>query len=42
MFAFLIRAVWQDLGGYWQRPVFPLVRDFIVGELGVAAAGAQD
>ena len=42
VFAFLIRALWQDLGGYWQRPVFPLVRDFIVGELGVAATGAQD
>lgn len=37
VFAFLIRAVWQDLGGWWQRPVFPLVRDFIVGELGGAA-----
>ena len=34
VFAFLIRAVWQDLVGDWQRPVFPLVRDFIVGELG--------
>ena len=33
VFAFLIRAEWQDLRGYWQRPVFPLVRDFIVGEL---------
>ena len=40
VFAFLIRAVWQDLRGYWQRPVFPLVRDFIVGELeGAAQAG---
>ena len=37
VFAFLIRAVWQDLVGDWQRPVFPLVRDFIVGELGGAA-----
>ena len=34
VFAFLIRAVAQDLAGWWQRPVFPLVRDFIVGELG--------
>ena len=34
VFAFMIRAVWQDLAGWWQRPVFPLVRDFIVGELG--------
>ena len=33
VFAFLIRAVWQDLVGDWQRPVFPLVRDFVVGEL---------
>ena len=34
VFAFLIRAVAADLAGWWQRPVFPLVRDFIVGELG--------
>ena len=34
VFAFMIRAVWQDLRGYWTRPVFPLVRDFIVTELG--------
>ena len=33
VFAFLIRAVAQDLAGWWQRPVFPLVRDFIVGEM---------
>ncbi len=39
VFAFMIRAVWQDLRGYWQRPVFPLVRDFIVAELGAGAAG---
>ena len=41
VFAFLIRAVWQDLVGDWQRPVFPLVRDFIVGELGAEAAGVD-
>lgn len=34
VFAFLIRAVAADLAGWWQRPVFPLVRDFVVGELG--------
>ena len=34
VFAFMIRAVWQDLRGYWTRSVFPLVRDFIVTELG--------
>ena len=38
VFAFMIRAVWQDLRGYWTRPVFPLVRDFIVTELGEPAA----
>ncbi len=37
VFAFLIRAVADDLAGWWQRPVFPLVRDFIVGELEEAA-----
>ncbi len=41
VFAFLIRAVRQDLAGWWQRPVFPLVRDFIVGELGGAARDAD-
>ena len=33
-FAFLVRAVATDLAGWWHRPVFPLVRDFIAGELG--------
>ena len=44
VFAFLIRAVAQDLAGWWQRPVFPLVRDFIVGELekDTAEAGRDD
>ena len=34
VFAFMVRAVWEDLRGNWQRPVFPLVRDFMVAELG--------
>ncbi|MXW34134.1 MAG: serine hydrolase [Chloroflexi bacterium] len=34
VFAFMIRAVADDLAGWWQRPVFTLVRDFVVGELG--------
>ena len=33
VFAFMIRAVREDLAGYWQRPVFPLVRDFMVSEM---------
>ena len=36
----MIRAVREDLAGYWQRPVFPLVRDFMVAEM--AAAEAPD
>lgn len=34
VFAFMIRAVREDLAGYWQRPVFPLFRDFMVAEMG--------
>ncbi len=33
VFAFLIEAAPADLAGDWRRPVFPLVRDFIVGEV---------
>ena len=32
IFAFLVEAAPADLAGDWKRPVFPLVRDFIVGE----------
>ena len=42
VFAFMIRAVWQDLRGYWTRPVCTLVRDFIVAELGEPTAGEAD
>ena len=33
VFAFLAEAAPADLAGNWRRPVFPLVRDFIAGEL---------
>ena len=39
VFAFMVRAVWEDLRGNWQRPVFPLVRDFMVAELGEWPSG---
>ena len=38
IFSFMIRAVREDLIGYWQRPVFPLVRDFMVTEMAAAEA----
>ena len=41
VFAFMVRAVWEDLRGNWQRPVFPLVRDFFVTELETAAISAR-
>ena len=42
VFAFMIRAVADDLAGWWQRPVFPLVRDFVVGELDTPEAGSDE
>lgn len=33
VFAFLVRVRGTDWAGDWRRPVFPLVRDFIVGEI---------
>ena len=39
VFAFMVRAVWEDLRGEWRRPVFPLVRDFFVTELGTEDEG---
>ena len=41
VFAFMVRAVWEDLRGNWQRPVFPLVRDFFVAELSQAAESGE-
>ena len=33
IFAFLIQVIGEDWGNNWQRPLFPLVRDFMVAEM---------